>query len=326
MNRLETNVLNQIAARSDLRGPHKILVACSGGGDSIALLRILKALEKSLEIDLVVGHFDHKLRSKSSDDAQLVEDLCKRLALPFVLGSASAGALDSKEGGLETRLRDMRWSWLRQTSQDHQCSVVATGHTLDDHTETIMMRLARGPGIAALTPLSSRQDLRWSPLIECSRASLRSYLNSLNERWIDDETNALDFTTRNRWRKILEDIRKEAPAFDDHLWMTHEHLSAYKAIVDRQVASWENHRWSVDLKGENLLFDDQPWLADDLLMVLREGFMRLNWAPESTMLYDVQEWLSRAIPEKSRSTWGTFSLEVENSPLSMRLYKSGRIT
>ncbi|MBK7293850.1 MAG: tRNA lysidine(34) synthetase TilS [Holophagaceae bacterium] len=176
MNRFESDLLAQIQRRGDgVTG--RVLVACSGGGDSVALLLLLWTLRKSLGLDLSVAHADHGLRPESAEDADFVRQLCRALDLDLAEASLGVRAHAQEQGiGLEMAARELRWDWLRQEAAQCGASVVATGHTLDDHTETVFLRLARGGGLGCLHPLPPRQDLRWSPLAETRRAELRAYL------------------------------------------------------------------------------------------------------------------------------------------------------
>ena len=178
MNRLEAEVLAQIQARGDaVRG--RVLVACSGGGDSVALLVLLWTLRRSLDLDLVVLHADHGLRPEAPADADFVRQLCRSLDLDLAEASLGVQAHAAAQGlGLEMAARDLRWDWFRQEAAHGEAVAVATGHTLDDHTETVFLRLARGGGLGSLQPLAPRQGLRWSPLAEVRRAELRAYLNA----------------------------------------------------------------------------------------------------------------------------------------------------
>jgi tRNA(Ile)-lysidine synthase len=153
MNRFEADLLAQLQRRGDgVRG--RVLVACSGGGDSVALLVLLWSLRKSLELELCVAHAEHGLRPESPEDADFVRQLCRALDLDLVEASLGVRGHAEAEGiGLEMAARDLRWNWLRQEAEQTSASAVATGHTLDDHTETVFLRLARGGGLGCLHPL-----------------------------------------------------------------------------------------------------------------------------------------------------------------------------
>jgi tRNA(Ile)-lysidine synthase TilS/MesJ len=196
---------------------------------------------------------------------------------------------------------------------------VATGHTLDDHTETILLRLARGGGVGALTPLPARQDPRWSPLIEVRRGALREYVTQRGLSWREDPTNDEDFTARNRWRKLLEAARQEAPALDLHLWETHRQVAEVAALRDGQVAAWRGSRWKPAEAPARLLlrgtFDEV-----ELRWVLEAASRELGWPREAGQLRDLSAWLQPHLGRRSRKpkTWGGWRLAAEGDGWFLR--------
>lgn len=306
MNRLEATLLGQIRARKD--GVHgvRVLVACSGGGDSTALLAVLAALSRSLELELVVAHADHHLRPDSAKDADFVAQLCRHLDLDLVEADLDVAAHAKALGlGLETAARDLRWTWLREEAASCGAALVATGHNLEDHTETVFLRLARGGGVGAVTPLPAREGLRWSPLLQCRREDLRAYLRKKGLPWREDPTNQEPFTPRNRWRKLLPALREEAPALDAHLWETHQQVRELEAWRDAQVSAWEGPRWRLEPGG--LWLGAGPWDEVALRSVLTRAFEGLGWPREAASLRDLAAWLTPALGGRARprrhGTW-----------------------
>jgi tRNA(Ile)-lysidine synthetase-like protein len=312
VNRFESDLLAQIQRRGDgVTG--RVLVACSGGGDSVALLVLLWTLRKSLGLDLCVAHADHGLRPESPEDADFVRQLCRELDLD--LAEASLGVKDHAQAqklGLEMAARDLRWDWLRQEAEQGQACAVATGHTLDDHTETVFLRLARGGGLGCLHPLAPRQDLRWSPLVELRRADLRGYLASRNIPWREDASNAEPFTARNRWRPLLDAMRLEAPSLDRHLFETHLQAEEAEALGRALVASWEGTRWRI---GDGaIIFKREAWTEPELRWTLETAFRRLDWPREAALLRGFSPWLvERLAHARKASSWGDFQLNPEPS-------------
>jgi len=310
VNRFESGLLAQIHRRADaIQG--RVVVACSGGGDSVALLILLWTLRKSLGLELSVAHADHGLRPEAETDAAFVRDLCRKLDLD--LAEASLGVIphaQAKGLGVEMAARELRWNWLRQEAEQGQACVVATGHTLDDHTETVFLRLARGGGLGCLRPLPPRQGLRWSPLVETRRQALREYLIGKGIPWREDATNAEPFTTRNRWRPLLEQLRAEAPELDRHLFETHLQAVEAEALAKGLIASWEGTRWLLRAGGISL--QKGPWTEVDLRWALETAFRRLGWSSEAEQLRGLTPWLAkRLLQGRKPALWGNFSLNPE---------------
>lgn len=312
MNRFESDLLAQIQRRGDgVTG--RVLVACSGGGDSVAPLLLLWTLRKSLGLELSVAHADHGLRPESADDADFVRQLCRALDLDLAEATLGVRAHARNQGiGLETAARELRWDWLRQEAEQADAMAVATGHTLEDHTETVFIRLARGGGLGCLHPLAPRQDLRWSPLAEVRREDLRAYLAARKVPWREDASNGEPFTPRNRWRVLLADMRQEAPQLDRHLFETHLQAREAEDLARELVAGWEGLRWRIEEDG--IAFRREAWTEVHLRWTLETAFRRLGWAREADLLRGLAPWLAEhLLVARKPSAWGNFHLNPEPS-------------
>jgi tRNA(Ile)-lysidine synthetase-like protein len=284
-------------------------VACSGGGDSTALLLFLEAVKASLGLELTVAHANHGLRPEAEEDAAFVAGVCRALDLDLVEACLAVRIHAAASGqGLETAARDLRWAWLRAEARSCRADWIATGHTLDDHTETVFLRLARGGGLGSITPLPPLQAGRWSPLIEARREDLRRYLRSKGVAWREDASNGEDFTARNRIRKLLEPLRDEAPALDAHLWETHLQARELEGWREEQVLGWSPARWAVS--GETVALTG-GWTPLELRWTLEMALPRIGRSVEAVLLRDLSEW---AAPRMSRKrhrphAWGGWILE-----------------
>lgn len=318
MNRFESRWLSEIRAGGDNIHNIKILVACSGGGDSVALLMFLLAVQNNLEIQLTVAHANHGLRPEAKLEAEFVRELCYSEGLKLFETQLEVTHHAKNKGlGLETAARELRWSWFKHIAASNGIAVVATGHNLDDHTETVMLRLSRGGGTGCLTPLRRRQNLRWSPLIQARRKELRDYLSQKGIPWLDDASNSEPFTPRNRWRKLLEPMRLEAPALDTHLWESHLQIAELVDFRDRHVRSWRGLRWEI-LRGPKMtLLLASNWEEADLRWTLEVAFRDCFWHRESNLLRDLSSWMMHHLhkrPNKSKE-WGGWRLEFANNRL-----------
>lgn len=186
----------------------RVLVACSGGADSVALVRLLHAANRSRHWNwtLVVGHVNHGLRGRASEaDARAVKQLAGTLGLRYV--SAKLRLQPGRSGRVsEAAARAARLKSLRQLARRSRCTVVALAHHADDQAETLLLRLLRGTGVLGLGAMAERTQLGMTfvrPLLGFTRQELRQYLVHLGESWREDHTNqTLDFL-RNRVRHEL---------------------------------------------------------------------------------------------------------------------------
>jgi tRNA(Ile)-lysidine synthetase-like protein len=319
MNRFEAKWLAAINAGGDNISNVKILVACSGGGDSIALLMFLLAIQNNLGIQLTVAHANHGLRPEAKLEADLVRKLCYSVGLQlFETQLKVAQHAKNKNIGLETAARELRWDWFKHIALSNDIAAVATGHNLDDHTETVMLRLSRGGGTGCLTPLHRRQDLRWSPLIQVRRKELRKYLNQKGVSWLDDASNLEPFTPRNRWRKLLEPVRLEAPAIDYHLWESHLQITELINFRDRYVYSWRGLRWEIIREPRLALLLTRDWEEIELRWTLEAAFKDCFWHRESKLLRDLASWMMHHLQRRSNKNkeWGGWQLEASSHMLS----------
>ncbi len=312
MNRFEARWLAAVRRGGDGIQGCKVLVACSGGGDSVALLAFLWAVRRSLGLELVVAHAHHGLRPEAEQEAELVRRLCRPVDLDLVEARLEVRAHAMTSGlGLETAARELRWSWLRALAEAEGAAAVATGHTLDDHTETVLVRLARGGGTGCLTPLPRVQGLRWSPLVRARRAELRAYLEQKRLPWLEDASNLDPFTPRNRWRRLLEPMRAEAAALDEHLWETHLQVAELLALRDRQVEAWRGTRWELVLAPRPALLLSRAWTEPELRWSLEAAARACGWPREPDLLRDLTAWVLPHLQRKSPKSkeWGGWRLE-----------------
>ena len=188
-----------------------VIVAVSGGADSVALVRALNELRTSAdEGRLVVAHFNHKLRGAESDaDATFIDALADELGLQCVTGAAAADLSAGGSGeGIEGAARRARYDFLAGAAAELGARYVATAHTADDQVETVLFNLLRGTGLAGLAGIPRARRLSDAttairPLLDVSRAEVLEYLASHGQPYREDSSNRLEDYTRNRIRLQL---------------------------------------------------------------------------------------------------------------------------
>jgi tRNA(Ile)-lysidine synthase len=249
---LAERVLGHIRQEELLRAGDRVGVAVSGGTDSVALLRLLIELRQELGIVISVVHFNHGLRGAESDgDREFVAGLAREYWLELhVAGGDVAGLAAEAHSGLEGAARELRYGFFRsllgsaevdeielevpqelnpealgtpigaaeaaafqRQNQEKTLNKIATGHTLDDQAETVLMRMIRGTGLRGLGGiypriLVEREDEEGHgeivrPLLGTRRRELEQYLLDLKQAWREDSTNADSKFTRNRLRKLV---------------------------------------------------------------------------------------------------------------------------
>ena len=182
----------------------RVLVAVSGGADSVALLLLLQAVSGPLGLHLEVAHLDHGLRPESADDAQFVQQLCEARHFSLVVERRDVGKLASAcKGNLEEVARQERRQFLESTSQRLGCTRIALGHHREDQAETVLLRLLRGAGPAGLAGMHIPSEPFVRPLLDFSRAELQAFLSEQGIAWREDITNRDLQFSRNRVRHEL---------------------------------------------------------------------------------------------------------------------------
>jgi tRNA(Ile)-lysidine synthase len=199
--------LKYIREQRLLQPGQRITVACSGGADSVALLRILLDLRDELGVVLAVAHFHHQIRGAEADaDKQFVEELSASLQLEFHCGSGNVPAYAAGQKiSMETAARDLRHQWFADLITQSKADKIATAHTLDDQAETVLMRILRGTGARGLAGIAPAQKAKHlvRPLLTTSRKEIEAYLKSLGQPWRQDASNLDTSHTRNRVRHTL---------------------------------------------------------------------------------------------------------------------------
>ncbi len=192
------------AARALFDAGRRVVVAVSGGSDSIALLHLTARLSPQRRPSIVVAHLDHALRRGSTADLRLVARHASALSLPLVAARQDVRAAKRKDESLEEAARRIRRAFLIEAASEAGADVIATGHTLDDQAETILMRLVRGAGpsaLAAMTPSGPGPFVK--PLLDLERGSLRGWLRKRRIAFRDDPSNESLAFDRNRVRRLV---------------------------------------------------------------------------------------------------------------------------
>jgi tRNA(Ile)-lysidine synthase len=226
-----------------------VVVAVSGGPDSICLLSILQVLAKDYDLGLHIAHLDHMFRGKeSTDEALFVAEFAKKIGIPVTVEKIDVPSF-CREYGLSPQegARIARYRFLHSVAKDIRATRIATGHTADDQAETFIMRLLRGAGASGLSAIPPVRDNIIRPLIESTRDEVMVYLEEAGHAFMTDSSNAKPAYTRNRIRldilpvlkqfnpRVIETLASEAALLRDE----DEALETYLAALSPRVISLE---------------------------------------------------------------------------------------
>jgi tRNA(Ile)-lysidine synthase len=192
--------------RHNLAGPGtRVLVALSGGSDSVALTHILRDLQTARDLSVVgLAHFNHQLRAAADEDERFCAHLAETLGWPMCVEREDVAALAKREHlSIEVAARSARHAFLERARIHLKADVVAVAHTRDDQAETFLLRLVRGAGPRGLAAMHPRNGAVVRPLLCCRRRELRAYLAAEQVAYVEDESNTDVSIPRNRVRAEL---------------------------------------------------------------------------------------------------------------------------
>jgi tRNA(Ile)-lysidine synthase len=224
----EQKVLAFIKEKNLISRRERLVIAVSGGPDSVCLLHILAQLRQELGIDLHIAHLNHQLRGKdSAADARYVAGLAKKLGIPATIASRDIKSYQRTHRlSLEEAAREVRYDFLAEVATEVGASKVAVGHTADDHIETVLMHFLRGSGIKGLRGLSPVNQLKVTggtltvirPLLEFTREDTIAYCRAHKIKPRLDASNLSTHLLRNKVRlRLLPALRKYNPQFNQAL-------------------------------------------------------------------------------------------------------------
>lgn len=228
--------LRQIVKEND-----KIVLACSGGPDSMALLALLLELKKEICFEIIVCHINHNKREESEAEALMVKDFCLKNQVVFEYQKFE----EYEKGNFQEVARKKRYAFFEQTLKKYDSTKLMTAHHGDDLAETILMRLTRGSTLKGYSGFDKETINEWyttyRPLIYNTKAELLDYVKKNSIPYAIDSSNEEDHYTRNRYRHhILSELKKENPKVNLKLLKYSETISDaanyIEEIVDEKIA------------------------------------------------------------------------------------------
>ncbi len=207
---LREKIKKCIACYGMLEEGDRVIVAVSGGIDSVVLLHLLVALRDEFALKLSVAHFNHGLRGRDSDrDEDFVKKLSKGYNLPLYVGRADNYSISDKGLSGQAYYRKIRYEFFSDVIRSFDADSVALAHHSDDQAETVLMRFILGSGMSGLKGMAPKRDDFIRPLFEVSREEIVSYAAEKGIDYVDDHTNKETKYLRNRVRLKLMPFLKE---------------------------------------------------------------------------------------------------------------------
>jgi len=214
-----------------------LILAVSGGPDSMALRDIICQLQRESHWRIVVVHVNHGLRKAAIKDQQLVENYCKKHNLLLVIEKVDVKKrLGKNLGGAEERARELRYRALRKVAKKMKARFIVTAHTRDDQVETIVLNFLRGSGLKGLGGMREVSGDIVRPLLNVTKADLFTFIKRRRIPFVIDDTNTSLNFTRNRIRHQLLPILREYNPNLDKLLVGNSYIFSQADIILRGLA------------------------------------------------------------------------------------------
>lgn len=306
---LESKIEKYISEKGLFGKTDKLVVALSGGADSVALLRILL----SLGYDCVAAHCNFHLRAAESDrDEDFVRKLCAGLSVSLeVVHFQTSDYARENSLSIEMAARELRYGWFDEIRKKYGASCIAVAHHRDDSVETFLLNLSRGTGINGLKGIMPKNGFIVRPLLEAGRDDILEYLKRIGQDYVTDSTNLEDIYTRNKIRLDIIPLFKQInPSFCESVFETAQRLADVAAIY-RQAMNSSIERVMVSPDGmsiEKLLCEVSPqavlyeWLSPlgfnssqikDVMRSLKSTSGKMFFSNDWVLLRDREQLLLR---------------------------------
>ena len=213
-----------------------IIVATSGGPDSMCLLHLMCELKENLSLKLIVAHVNHKLRKESEEEAEFVKEVCEKNNLIYEYMEI----LKYNDDNLENDARLKRYNFFDELAQKYHANYLMTAHHGDDLMETILMRLSRGSSLKGYSGFKKEQALEnytiVRPLITETKEEIKNYMDYHGYKYYIDESNFSEKYTRNRYRMhVLPFLKKEDPKVHEKFLKFSEELDLANTFIEKFI-------------------------------------------------------------------------------------------
>ena len=263
MNILKEKVMSTITKNNLIQNGDKLVLAVSGGPDSLAMLNVLLDIKKSERVDFefVVAHVNHMIRKEAIDDEKFVKDFCKKNnILCFVKRVDIPKISKDKKIGTEEAGRYARYEFFDEVLDNTNSNKIAIAHNKNDKVETILMNLLRGSGVSGLKGIEYIKNGKYiRPLLDCTRKEIEDYCYKKNLNPRIDKTNFDNTYTRNKVRNVV--IPYVQQEFNPNIIETLNRLSELVKEEENYVDEQVEKAYSEMVIEEKLMdYKDKPYI------------------------------------------------------------------
>ena len=251
----------------------RVLVAVSGGPDSMSVLNYLLENKEDLEIVLLVCHVNHGIRENAKIDEEYVKDYCDKNNIKLFINHSDVISIAKEtKRGLEETGRKIRYDFFEEIAQKEKIDKIVVAHNKNDNAETVIMNALRGSGLAGLKGIEPVREKYIRPLIECGREEIEEYCKRKNLNPRHDESNDDNTYTRNKIRNVVLPFIKEEfnpnivdtlKRLSDIVKEDEEYINGQAKITYERLATEENNQVSFVTKE----FNKEPKVIQKLLVL-----------------------------------------------------------
>ena len=235
----EQKVVKFILNKKLIDAGDSILLALSGGADSVFLLEFLFKYKRRFNIDIAAFHLNHKLRGKEANiDEQFCKNLTAQKKISFYSTSKNVRLFAKRNRmSLEEAGRELRYSELLKIAKTNNNTKIATAHNADDNAETVLLNLIKGTGIKGLSGIPERREKIIRPILVLSKKEILDYLNNKKIKYRTDSSNVENNYQRNYLRNEVIPLIKDKlnPQFDGAVFRTSGIIRGYSSLIDEQI-------------------------------------------------------------------------------------------
>ncbi|WP_313894870.1 tRNA lysidine(34) synthetase TilS [Psychrobacillus sp.] len=309
----------------------RLLIACSGGADSVALVHVLYELREEYELDIGIAHTDHQLRGEESAmDMRFVEQLANRLDLPFYSSKLEVPARVEVEGGnVQVICREERYAFFEKVMEQHRYHKLVLGHHADDQIETVIMSLVRGSlnssitGIPRTRPFAEGQIIR--PFLCVTKKEIFQFTQQLNQLFRHDPSNDKHTYTRNRIRlKVVPLLEEENPNLSDSIRSFVEKQQQDDQFLQTMAEEKFELLVTIDTKGTFFL-DTMRFSQTPIALQRRVVLLLLNYIYGNSDIL-LNDRLIESVLNACNESKGNTVMHLPNGYFLIRHYRSVQFT
>ncbi len=292
-----------------LKKGDRVLVALSGGPDSVYLLHFLTSLKDELSLTIFAAHINHNLRKdEAKRDEEFCKSLCDKLGVPLFVLSANVKARCEQTGeGTEEAARNIRYGYFEQLSKEDKINRVALGHNADDFAETLVFNLIRGAGAKGLMGIAAVREKFIRPLIDIPKAEIENELFENGIPFMVDCTNLTDDYTRNKIRhNIIPLIKEINPSFYTAAKRTASALREDEEYLSEEAAL---------VKTDDVEFLNEMPPSVSYRVISEEIFEKCGFYPDYDMISRVRKLIANGKTSKSAELKNGFEARISYGKL-----------